>query len=171
MAFRKTCEMEERIAMLRDYDSGAFSVSELSARYLVSRETFYVWRSRRASGDPKWFEERSHAPGSCPFRTEAELVGRIVAMRRRFTHFGPKKIRARLLLDWPDETWPATSTIGDILKREGLVEAVRRRRRPVEQGRPVSDPLSVNSEWCMDFKGWFRTRDGERVDPLTVTDR
>ena len=170
MAFRKTCEMEERIAMLRDYDSGAFSVSELSARYLVSRETFYVWRSRRASGDPKWFEERSHAPGSCPFRTEAELVGRIVAMRRRFTHFGPKKIRARLLLDWPDETWPATSTIGDILKREGLVEAVRRRRRPVEQGRPVSDPLSVNSEWCMDFKGWFRTRDGERVDPLTVTD-
>ena len=170
MAFRKTCVMEERIAMLRDYDSGAFSVSELSARYGVSRETFYVWRFRRASGDPNWFQDRSHAPANCPFRTEAELVERIVAMRRRFVHFGPKKIRVRLLEDGPDETWPAISTIGDILKRKGLVEPVRRRRRPVEQGRSLSAPLTVNSEWCVDFKGWFRTRDGQRVDPLTVTD-
>ena len=170
MAFRETCVMEERIAMLRDYDSGAFSVSELSARYFVSRETFYVWQSRRASGDPNWFQDRSHAPTNCPLRTDAELVERIVAMRRRFRHFGPKKIRARLLLDGPDETWPAASTIGDILKRMGLVEPFRRQRRPVEQGRPTLAPLSVNSEWCMDFKGWFRTRDGQRVDPLTVTD-
>jgi transposase InsO family protein len=162
--------MEERIAMLRDYDSGAFSVSELSARYGVSRETLYFWRSRRASGEADWFQDRSHAPRSCPFRTEAGVVERIVAMRRRFAHFGPKKIRGRLLLDAPGEAWPAASTIGDILKREGLVEPVRRRRRPIEQGRPATEPLTVNSEWCVDFKGWFRTRDGQRVDPLTVTD-
>jgi hypothetical protein len=24
--------------------------------------------------------------------------------------------------------------------------------------------------WCADFKGWFRTGDGERIDPLTITD-
>jgi transposase InsO family protein len=24
--------------------------------------------------------------------------------------------------------------------------------------------------WCADFKGWFRTADGERIDPLTITD-
>jgi len=170
MAFRETCAMEERILMLRDYDSGAFSVSELSARHGVSRETFYVWRSRRASGDPWWFRDRSRAPKSCPFRTEAWLIERIVAMRKRFAHFGPKKLRARLLLDAPEEAWPAASTIGDILKREGLVEPVRRRRRAIAQGRPTAEPLAVNSEWCVDFKGWFRTRDGQRVDPLTVTD-
>ena len=170
MAFRETCAMEERIAMLGDYDSGAFSVSELSARYGVSRETFYVWRARRASGDKSWFQDRSHAALNCPFRAGAELVERIVAMRRRFAHFGPKKIRARLLLDAPGEAWPAASTIGDILKRAGLVESVRRRRRPIEQGRPVTEPPTVNSEWSVDFKGWFRTRDGQRVDPLTVTD-
>ena len=170
MAFRETCAMEERIAMLRDYDSGAFSVRELSARYGISRETFYVWRGRRASGEAGWFRDRSHAVKSCAFRTEAELVERIVAMRRRFAHFGPKKIRARLFLDAPGEAWPAASTIGDILKREGLVDPVRRRRRPIEQGRPAREPLAVNSEWCVDFKGWFRTREGQRVDPLTVTD-
>ncbi len=24
--------------------------------------------------------------------------------------------------------------------------------------------------WCADYKGWFRTGDGTRIDPLTITD-
>src|SRR5262249_42117672 len=32
---------------------------------------------------------------------------------------------------------------------------------------PVQAP---NDLWCIDFKGWFRTRDGARCDPLTLTD-
>ncbi len=170
MAFRETCAMEERIKMLSDYDTGAYSVTELSALYGVSRETFYAWRNRRASGDPCWFQERSHAPMTQPLRTGSALVERIEAMRRRFPYFGPKKIRARLRIEAPDEVWPAASTIGDILTRAGLVEPVHRRRRPIDQGRHETPPLEVNSEWCIDFKGWFRTRDGQRVDPLTVTD-
>jgi hypothetical protein len=27
-----------------------------------------------------------------------------------------------------------------------------------------------NDVWCADFKGWFRTADGERCDPLTISD-
>jgi transposase InsO family protein len=27
-----------------------------------------------------------------------------------------------------------------------------------------------NEVWTVDFKGWFRTRNGQRVDPLTVRD-
>jgi transposase InsO family protein len=27
-----------------------------------------------------------------------------------------------------------------------------------------------NDLWCIDFKGWFRTADGQRCDPLTITD-
>jgi len=170
MAFRETCAMEERIKMLSDYDTGAFSVTELSALYGVSRDTFYAWRSRRAGGDPYWFQDRSHAPITQPLRTDVALVGRIEAMRRRFPYFGPKKIRARLLVEAPDLVWPAASTIGDILTRAGLVDPVRRRRRPIDQGRHETPPLEVNSEWCIDFKGWFRTLDGQRIDPLTVTD-
>ena len=52
MPFRETCRMEERIAMLRDYDTGAFTVSELVARYGVSRETFYVWKRRQLVDRP-----------------------------------------------------------------------------------------------------------------------
>jgi len=170
MAFRETCAMEERIRMLSDYDTGAFSVTELSERYGVSRETFYLWRERRLSGDAMWFQDHSHAPRNIPGRTEATMIERIVALRHRFPHFGPKKLRFRLQLDSPELDWPALSTIGDILARAGLVEKVRRQRRPIAQGAPAASVLSVNSEWCVDFKGWFRTRDGRRIDPLTVTD-
>src|SRR5271155_3593339 len=154
MAFRETCAMEERIRMLSDYDTGAFSVTELSERY----------------GDAMWFQDRSHAPRNIPGRTEATMTERIVALRHRFPHFGPKKLRFRLQLDSPELDWPALSTIGDILARAGLVEKVRRQRRPIAQGAPAASVLSVNSEWCVDFKGWFRTRDGRRIDPLTATD-
>jgi len=27
-----------------------------------------------------------------------------------------------------------------------------------------------NATWCADFKGWFRTGDGKRCDPLTISD-
>ena len=172
MAFRETCAMEERIRMLSGAEHGGVQRdgAELSERYGVSRETFYLWRERRLNGDAIWFQDRSHAPRNIPGRTEATMIERIVALRHRFPHFGPKKLRFRLQLNSPELDWPALSTIGDILARAGLVEKVRRQRRPIAQGAPAASVLSVNSEWCVDFKGWFRTRDGRRIDPLTVTD-
>lgn len=170
MPFRESRPVEERIALMRAYESGAFSVAELCARYGISRETFYVWKRRRAGGDARWFEELSRAPGSCPHAAPRDAVAAITAMRRRFPRFGPKKIRARLALEAPHKAWPAASTIGDILKREGLIVAKERRRKPVAQGETVAGSDGPNGEWAIDFKGWFRTRDGTRCDPLTVSD-
>ena len=170
MPFKETCPMEERIAMLRDYETGAFTVSELVARYGVSRETFYVWKRRRERGEERWFEARSRAPGRCPHATGKRQVAAVVALRKHRPRFGAKKIRATLLEHRPDLAWPAASTIGDILKRKGLIAAPERRRKPVEQGEIVAGAVEPNGEWSIDFKGWFRTRDGERCDPLTVAD-
>jgi transposase InsO family protein len=162
--------MEERISMLADYDTGAFSVAALSARYGVSRDTFYFWLARRQSGAGDWFAERSHAPLVCPHATAASVVEVVVALRRRFVHFGPKKIRAYLQRERPEGDWPASSTIGDILSRAGLIEPSRRRQRPLVQQEIAAPALAANAEWSVDFKGWFRTRDGMRCDPLTLSD-
>jgi transposase InsO family protein len=170
MAFRERSPVEERIALFREYESGVFTVSDLCHRYGISRETFYVWKRRREAGGERWFEELSRVPCTCPHATAAETVAAITAMRLRYRRFGPKKIRARLALDHPGVMWPAVSTIGDILKREGLIEPRTRRRRPIDQGEIVSGASEPNSEWAIDFKGWFRTADGTRVDPLTVSD-
>lgn len=162
--------MEQRVRMLSDYDTGAFDVTQLCARYGVSRDVFYHWRERRLGGALDWFADRSHATLRCPHRTTAKVADRVIAVRRRFPHFGPKKIRAWLKHEQPGTAWPAASTIGDILKAEGLVEALPRRRRAVEQGLMVSPVTAANEEWCADFKGWFLTGDGARCDPLTLTD-
>jgi len=170
MPFRESCPVEERIALFREFESGAFGVSELCARYGISRETFYVWKRRREAGGERWFEDLSRTPGSCPHATAPEAVAAVVAMRARYPRFGPKKIRARLVLDRPDVAWPAASTIGGILKREGLIADTKRRKKPVGQGEIVAGAAEPNGEWAIDFKGWFRTLDGTRCDPLTVSD-
>jgi transposase InsO family protein len=170
MPFRETSPVEARIALFGEYATGVFTVAELCRRHGISRETFYVWKRRRESGETRWYEDRSHAVERCAHATAGGLADGIVAVRRRFAHFGPKKIKAWLEREAPDVAWPAASTIGDILKREGLVEARRRRRRAIAQGEVVAPATAANEEWGIDFKGWFRTADGTRCDPLTISD-
>jgi transposase InsO family protein len=170
MGFAETCRLEERVRMLSDYDSGHWSVSELCRRYGVSRETFYVWRGRREEGGVAWFQDRSHAPQSCPHRAALSTEEEVIALRRRFPHLGPRKLLAVHQREAQASAWPAASTIGDILKRAGLVEKTRRRRRALDMPGRRLGAEAANEEWAADFKGWFRTLDQSRIDPLTITD-
>jgi transposase InsO family protein len=170
MPFKETCRMEERVRMLADYDTGNWSVLELCRRYGVCRDTFYAWRKRRDGGDATWFGDRSHAVRHCPHETDGALIEAIVALRRRFPHLGPRKLLWMLERQAPATGWPAASTIGGILKRAGLIAPVKRRRRPLDQARSMVPVAAANDEWATDFKGWFRTRDNCRIDPLTITD-
>lgn len=170
MPFVETCRMDQRVQMLSDYASGNWSVSDLCRRYGISRDTFYEWRRRRDSGAEDWFVDRSHAPHHCPQRTDAALVSTIVDLRRQFPHMGPRKLLAILRRKHPENAWPSASTIGGVLKQAGLIAPVRRRRPALAQQRPFAAVHAPNDEWAADFKGWFRTRDGTRIDPLTLTD-
>src|SRR5271165_7219098 len=59
---------------------------------------------------------------------------------------------------------------GHLLKRAGLVVARKQRRRTAPYTEPLAHAEGCNRVWCADFKGWFRTGDGERIDPLTISD-
>jgi transposase InsO family protein len=170
MPFRETGRMEERVRMLLEHESGNWSVSELCRRYGVSRDTFYEWRKRKESGAERWFEDHSHAPLRCWQTTDGAIVEKVIRVRQRFPYLGPRKVLAVLEREAPEMTWPAASTIGSILKRAGLVTPVKRRRQPLHQRRPCTLVTAANDEWSTDFKGWFRTRDQRRIDPLTVAD-
>ena len=99
MPFRETGRMEERIRMFLEYESGNWSVSEICRRYGVCRDTFYEWRKRKETGDPAWFEDRSHAPLQCWQTTGGAIAEKVIAMRRRFPYLGPRKILAVLERD------------------------------------------------------------------------
>jgi transposase InsO family protein len=46
----------------------------------------------------------------------------------------------------------------------------RKLRRRAPPGGPLFAADAANDVWTIDFKGWFRTGDGTRVDPLTLSD-
>ena len=69
------------------------------------------------------------------------------------------------------EAAPAVSTVGEVIKRHGLVAERRRRGAAfkVERG-TLTAPQRSNHVLRVDFKGWFVAGDGRRYDHLTVTD-
>lgn len=91
-------------------------------------------------------------------------------MRKQFPLWGPVPLRKRLQTLWPQINWPATSTIGDILNRHGLVKRRRVRQRVAPRTRPFSKCREPNDVWCVDFKGQFKLGDGSTCYPLTVMD-
>jgi putative transposase len=162
--------MDQRVAFIADWLREEWTMTELAARYAISRKTAYKWVSRYQA-DPKGsLADRSRAPHA-PGRRMAETTqAAIVTLRRRYPHRGPKKLRPMLCVRDPTVVWPVESTIGALLKREGLVTPAGRRRYVVPLTQPLAAAQQPNDVWSADFKGWFRTADGTRCDPLTVID-
>lgn len=164
--------MEERQAFVRDALSDRFTMSELCARYGVSRRIGYKWLARfEAEGRPG-LQDRSRAPHHCPHRLADRLVELFVTERVAHPHWGAKKLLTVLGKRHPQLTgWPAPSTVADLLARRGLVQRRRHRRKPIHPGVVRPDTAAPNDLWTADFKGEFRTGDGLYCYPLTIADQ
>ncbi|MCA9565256.1 MAG: transposase [Myxococcales bacterium] len=155
--------------VLRVRQEGA-EVAATCREFGISRKTGHKWLKRYDEDGLSALEDESRAPRSQPHKTPEELVQPIVATRRRYPTWGPKKIRAMLIRQHPDVAWPAASTVGEILNREGLVTPRKRRRRTPRYGEPLAKAVAPNKLWSVDFKGQFQLGDGTMCYPLTVTD-
>jgi len=162
--------MEERMKFILDCQSGYWSMAELCRRYGVSRKTGYKWHKRYCEEGAKGLENRSRAPHIPHNAIAPDTIRDILAMKRKFSLWGPEKVLTMLQKKHPERHWPAVSTIGDILKRHGLTVARKKRNRATPSSQPLAHCTGANEVWCVDFKGWFRTGDGTRCDPLTITD-
>ena len=151
--------------------SGRFAVAQLCADFHISRKTGYKWLGRYRAGGMQGLQPRSHRTQRCPHSTEPGMVAQILALRRRYRRWGPKKIRELLLEQRRGPKLPAGSTIAAILRRHGL-SVIRRRRPGLYPAPPVklTPPTHPNHVWTVDFKGWFLLGNGQRCDPLTVCD-
>ncbi len=161
---------EEKLALLAAWLGGEVSMTELSRRFGVSRQAAYELVGRYEAEGLSCVHPRSRARHSQAEAMASEARAAILQLRRTRPSWGPKKLKAHLARLAPERRWPAASTIGDLIKREGLVRDRRRRRGVLDQERPFGEVTAANDLWCVDFKGWFRTADGVRCDPLTVSD-
>jgi putative transposase len=170
MAWRETCVLQERMSFVLAHCDGCEPMTVLCERYGISRKTGYKWLERYAAAGLDGLKDASRAPHRPGHGLAEATIEALVAVRRARPFWGPKKLRAFLRHRQPEVVWPAASTIGDVLRREGLSEPRRRRRRAVPTEQPFAAVTGPNDTWGIDFKGWFRTGDGRRCDPLTVSD-
>lgn len=165
----ETQMLDQRRNFIHDLLSGHWSMSELCARYGVSRPTGYKWLGRHRAGGATALADRSHAPHHCPHHTDPQLVARILAARRTYG-WGARKLLAVVRAQSPHAAWPARSTVNDMLARHGLLRRQRRRRQWDHPGTAPLATTQANQVWPADFKGQFKTGDGQYCYPLTVTD-
>lgn len=171
MPWMETCALTEREKLVRAWMTSRFTVTELAAEFGVSRKTVHKWLGRHELEGRPGLQDRPRIALHHPRAVPPEIAAAVVRAKRLHPLWGPLKLQP--LPDEPVEVregWPAPSTRGAILARAGLTRKRRRRRHVPPNTMPFRECFQPNDLWCGDFKGWFRTGDGTRCDPLTITD-
>jgi putative transposase len=170
MPWKASSVVDERMRFVLEQERGLHTMTELCEAYHIARETGYYWLRRYQQGGLEALQDRDRAPRQHPNQTPEEIEEAVLELRRAHMSWGPRKLKRVLEREEPRRPWPAASTIGALLAREGLVVGRKKRRRTPPYTQPFALAEAPNRVWCADFKGWFRTGDGERIDPLTITD-
>ena len=162
--------MEQRNAFITEWSKGEHSMTELSRKFEISRKTAYKWLEKFELSGRAGLGDGSRAPHHSPQAIGEERAAVIVAERQAHPTWGARKIVQSLMRKQPKREWPAASSVGDLLKREGLIQGRRVRRKTPPYTDPLQHAQEANQVWSVDFKGWFRYGDGGRCDPFTATD-
>ena len=170
LPWNHTSPETEQMRFVERWQAGEVTFVELCRQFGVSRKTGYKRVHRFQSCGWEGLGDRSRSPRRHPNATPRAVAERLIMARREHPTWGPKKLVAWLRGLEPEGCWPAPSTAGNILDRAGLVRRRKRRRHAAPWGTPFAAADEPNDVWAIDLKGWFRTGDGVRIDPLTVQD-
>ena len=167
----ETHAVDKRMRFVTAVEAGEEAFGLLCRRFGWSRKTGYKWLGRYREGGLEGLKAKSRAPHAHPQAVEAEVAARCLAVRHEHPTWGPAKVRAWLERRNREIAWPAASTIGVLFDRAGLtVHRKRRHHRASPSSTPFLGCVGANDVWCIDLKGWFRTGDGQRCEPLTLSD-
>lgn len=170
MGWMETCAVDERMRFVVAAQKREESFAAVCRRFGVSRRVGYKWLARFEEEGVAGLFDRPRAPLHHPQSIAEKIAERCLEVRRTHPTWGPIKVLAFLERKSPRTAWPAASTIGELFDREGLTVKRKLRRRSPPSSAPFADCEAANDTWCIDFKGWFLTGDGERCEPLTITD-
>lgn len=162
--------MDEKRKFIGVVKTKSMTVAEACRRFRISRKSAYKWIGRFDKQGIAGLADLSRRPKRCPWAMPKAMSTKLIALRKRRPRWGPGKILAWLEKREPQLELPASSTVGELFKREGLILTRRRRRFPAKAvPTNLQQPLAPNDLWCVDFKGDFIV-DHRRCYPLTATD-
>jgi transposase InsO family protein len=159
--------MEQRYQAVLAVIQDGWKVTEVAARLGVSRQSVHAWIARYEQGGIAALADRSHRPSACPHQISAEVEALICELRREHSGWGPRRIEHQLARRGV-EPIPGRSSIYRCLRRHGLIELRRRRRRRDEFRRWERErPMQL---WQMDVMGGVDLDDGTELKIVTGVD-
>jgi hypothetical protein len=170
MPWKETGVVDQRVEFSLRALRGEVPFTQLCDEFGISTKTGYKWRERFLSQGRAGLEDQSRRPLRFREATSEDVVCELVRLKMKHRNWGPKKICELYTRTHGGDEACSLSTAKRVLERAGLVEH-RRRRRSTECGRLEHriKAQAPNELWTVDFKGWWYSRDGKRVEPLTVS--
>jgi len=145
-------------------------IAALCREYGISRTTAHKWTKRFEAAGYDGLEEQSRRPKTAPQATAEDVVMTVLRVREAHPRWGPRKLHPLIRRKLGAQA-PSPRTIARILKRaDKLRSRVRKVPVHVVAEAPKFVPRAANELWTVDFKGWWRARNGDRCEPLTVRD-
>ena len=172
MSWKEIRQIGQRLQFAKLALRAQESMSQLCRRFGFSRKTGYKWKERFEAEGARGLSDQTRRPRRSPKQTSKRWLVAIRRLRRRHATWGARKLRVCLRDEYPRQQLPAERTIGCWLKRLKLARPRQQRSRGRLRlsGSRLTGARWSNHVWTVDFKGWFRTQDGQRMEPLTVRD-
>jgi len=171
MPWKETDVMGLRLEFVMKALSEKVPFVELCREYGIAPKTGYKWKERFLRGGTPALSNRSRRPKHARAELSEAVVCEMIRLKTAHMHWGPYKIREVYARLHRGEKVPSDTSFKRVLDKAGLVKR-RKKRRSKEVGRIENrmEAKEPNEVWTVDFKGWWRTSDGERCEPLTVRD-
>lgn len=165
MPWKEVSAMQEKQRFIRAYQKWEGTFRHLCQEFGINPKTGYKLLNNFNQYGEEGLKERSRKPKTCLQRTNQLIEDLVIKIRHSHPAWGGEKIKYYLhskgYTDLPNE-----KTIDRILKRYGLITAeASEKHKPwirFEHEKP-------NDLWQMDFKGYFKTQNGQ-CHPLTLLD-
>ena len=159
-------KMEQRYDAVTMVMRDGFSITDVAAKFNVTRQTVYRWLAKYEEGGLEALADESHRPHHVPHQMDGVLEVRVLDLRRRHHLWGPKRLQFELKKEGFDP--PSHMAIYRALLRSGLVVKGERQKvlktyKRWERGRPME-------LWQMDVVGSIFTTDGTEAKILTGID-
>jgi len=157
--------------VLKSFDKGVV-FTELCREYGISTKCGYKWKQRFLAEGMAGLEEHSRRPVSNSRSIPEPVSVELLRMKKIHPAWGAKKILAIYKRNNTGKYAPVRGSVENLFVRAGYTGV--RRRRNLRGGTVIIQnrisPSEPNVVWTVDFKGWWYTKNRERVNPLTIRD-
>jgi transposase InsO family protein len=162
---RELSVAEQRYQAVLAVISDGETVTEVAARFGVTRKTVHAWLAKYEAGGLENLKDGSHRPRSCPHQIDSSLEVEIARMRTTHPSWGPRRLVFELA---QRDITVSESGVYRALVRLNLIDPSGRRRRDRKWKR--WERGTAMELWQMDVVGGFVLADGRRAKALTGID-